>query len=174
MSHRPQKKFISEIRGLVNTSWLENGGRWLDGIERQGSQTATSFEILRNDFELIGSGDNLRFNEAGKYHIKYEAILDLNDTTSPQSMIFASVSGSSGWSPSIAFITNGGLITDTDLKREFTDIIVNSVDCRSVRLEFTLDFDPTIGNDNQIYARYYSNKNHVDEWIYQRIEITKL
>ncbi len=32
----------------------------------------------------------------------------------------------------------------------------------------------TIGNDNQIYARYYSNKNHVDEWIYQRIEITKL
>ena len=174
MSYKPERKYIAEIKGLVNTSWLETGGGWLDGLERSGTNTATSFEILRNDFELSGSGDNLRINEAGTYHIKYEAILDLNDNTGPQYMVFATPSSSAGWTPSIEKTTLGGLVTSTSLRREFSDTTVNSTSCRTITLEITLDFDPATGNDNQIFARYYSNKNHVDEWIYQRIEITKL
>jgi hypothetical protein len=174
MSYKPERKYISEIKGLVNTSWTETGGRWFDGVEPAGSHTATSFEILRNDFTLLGSGNNLRLSEAGTYHIKYEAILDLNDTTSPQSMVFAHPGSAGGWTPNMQFISNSGPIGYTNLRREFTDITINSVDCRSVSLELTLDFDPSTGNSNQIYARYYSNKNHVDEWIYQRIEITKI
>jgi hypothetical protein len=83
MSYKPERKYISEIKGLVNTSWTETGGRWFDGVEPAGSHTATSFEILRNDFILLGSGNNLRLSEAGTYYIKYEAIFDLNDIISP-------------------------------------------------------------------------------------------
>jgi hypothetical protein len=180
VSYKPERKFISEIKGLVNTEWYESGGRWFDGVEPNAVHTATSFEILRNDFTLIGSGYNLRLSEAGTYRIQYQCILDLNDTTNPAALRIRTWGGTSsnGYTPTISNGYQYYLQTYTGMTRAYTDTTVNGVTCRSASLDVTVDYDPTVGSSNQLGADYLiqtpSYHSAVDEWIYQRIEVTKL
>lgn len=180
MSYKPERKYIAEIRGLLNTSWSETGGRWFDGIEPNGVHTATSFEILRNDFTLVDAGYNLRLSEAGTYRIQYTCILDLNDTTSPTALRIRTWGGSadSGYTPVITNAAAQYLQTYTGMTRTYTDTTVSGVTCRTAAMDLVVDYDPTVGNYNQLGADYFiptpSYHSAVDEWIYQRIEITKL
>jgi hypothetical protein len=179
VSYKPERKYIAEIKGLVNTESYETGGRWFDGLEPNGVHTATSFAILRNDFTLIGSGYNLRLSESGKYHIHYQCIMDLNDTTNPNALRIRTWGGSadSGYTPVVTNDATKYLQTYTGMTRMYTDTTVNGVTCRAADMELTVDYDPTVGGYNQLGVDYYiSNPSHsaVDEWIYQRIEITKL
>ena len=180
MSYKPERKYIAEIKGLTNTAWYETGGRWFDGVEPNGLHTASSFEILRNDFTLIGSATNLRLSEAGTYRIEYQCILDLNDTTNPTALRIRTWAGTSGngYTPTITNAAQRYLQTYTGMTRRYTDTTVNGATCRTASMDVIVDYDPTVGNYNQLGADYFittpSYHSAVDEWIYQRIEITKL
>lgn len=180
MSYKPERKFISEIKGLTNTEWYETGGRWFDGVEPNGLHTASSFEILRNDFTLIGSAANLRLSEAGTYRIQYQCILDLNDTTSPTALRIRTWGGTSGngYTPTISNGAQYYLQTYTGMTRTYTDLTVDGVTCRTASMDVIVDYDPTVGSYNHLGTDYFiptpSYHSAVDEWIYQRIEITKL
>ena len=175
MSYKPERKYIAEIKGMTcSTTPTDTGGSFFDGTD--GSQTATSFEILRDDFGIVGTGTNKRLPEAGTYHLIYTAVMDLAYTTYPDMMYIHCASSSHGYTnPGLNPGVSSELRDNTGAGRKYTDATINGTTCRSLKFYFNFDYDPNTGSDNSLYFNYgYLFSNHVNEYIYQRIEITKL
>lgn len=187
MSYKPERKYIAEIKGLTNTYWFQTGANWFNGYEPteiSGDQPS-SFEILRNDFVITfenPAGSAWKYSgslsESGIYYFKYNAIIDVADNTESNRLgvrVFHSGSNTDGYTPSPAsdYTT---FAAREDVIRQYVDTTIGNNDCRSVHMEFTLEYDSTVQGFNGLFAQWTSGTNtkHVTEWIYQRIEIIKL
>ena len=202
MSYKPERKYIAEIKGLTNSLYYQTGGNWFHGYEPYEqtpggvAEQPDSFEILRNDFVINfenPAGSAWKYSgslsEAGTYRFKYDAIIDVADTTEFEKFcirVFHSGANTDGYSPSPggepigSSPYNGATVFSIreDVVRRYTDVTINGNACRFVTLEFILYYDSTVQGFNGLFATWFTNTSspikHVDEWIYQRIEITKL
>lgn len=197
MSYKPERKYIAEIKGLTNSYYYQTGGNWFHGYEPNeiSGDQPSSFEILRNDFVINfenPAGSAWKYSgslsESGTYHFKYDAIVDVADTTEFEKFcirVYHSGSNTDGYTPSpgvqISSSPYNGASAFSireDVIRKYTDVTVNGNPCRYITLEFILDYDSTVQGFNGLFAlwtsHYSTATKHVDEWIYQRIEVTKL
>ena len=201
MSYKPERKYIAEIKGLTNSLYYQTGGNWFHGYEIYErtpggvAEQPDSFEILRNDFVINfenPAGSAWKYSgslsESGTYHFKYDAILHVADTTEFEKFCIRrfgnpAINVTDGYTPSPGEPIgnspyNGAspFALRTDVIRRYTDTTINGNNYRNVNLEFILDYDSTVLGYNGLFAMWTSNTNtkHVTEWIYQRIEITKI
>jgi len=197
MSYKPQRKYIAEIKGLTNTYWFQTGGNWFHGYEPSeiSGDQPSSYEILRNDFVINfenPAGSAWKYSgslsESGTYYFKYNAILDVADTTEFEKFCIRrfgnpAIGVTDGYTPSPGepignspYNNATAFALRTDVVRRHTDMTINGNDCRNVNLEFILDYDSTVRGYNGLFSMWASSTGtkHITEWIYQRIEITKL
>jgi hypothetical protein len=176
MSYKPERKYIAVIKGMACSAYQDTGGSFFDGNDD--TQTATSFEILRDDFGLIGTGTNKRLPEAGTYHLVYTAIMDLAGTTVPENMYIHCTSSNHGYTnPTLSYsaVSSPTLKTYTGALRKYKDTTVNGTICRTVTFDFTVDYNSNQGLSNSLYFNYRDGRTQqVNTYIYQRIEITKI
>lgn len=157
-----------------NTVW-GYGGLWFSNNSAGTPAYAEiigSFEILRNDFTIntsSASASQWYITESGTFSVKWTAIAQVSQTPADTDIW---VIGSNGpYTPTM----NGGTRLRTDVYRQKSNYSLSGVAYHSVEQSWVHTSNGGAAGNMHGYAREVTNTQAlIQNWIYQRIEITKL
>ena len=180
MSYKPERKYILEMKNVTPNYVYGYGGLWFSNSSSgtpKYVETIGSFEILRNDFTIDTSSNNevyWHIAESGTFLVKWNAIIEVTQTPADDD-IYVMGYGSAG-SPYTPTMHNASIRTRTDVYRSVSNHSISGTAYQSVELSWvhTSSGGSAAGNMHALANFVTLTSALVNEYIYQRIEITKL
>jgi len=178
MSYKPEKKYVLEMKNVTPNYVFGYGGYWFSnsssGTPRY-VETIGSFDILRNDFIIDTSSSSESqwyITESGTFLVKWSAVIEVTQTPADDDIyVFGSGSAGSPYTPAM----DNGVRLRTDVYRSITNYSISGTAYQSVEQSWVHTSSGGSGGNMHAYADWVSNTQAlVDEYLYQRIEITKL
>ena len=178
MSYKPEKKHVLEMKNVTPNQVFGYGGLWFSDSSSgtaQSIETIGSFDILRNDFTIDTSSSSesqWHITESGTFLVRWNAVIEVTQTPADDDIyVFGFGSAGSPYTPSM----NGGVRDRTDVYRSVSNYSISGTAYQSVEQSWVHTSSGGSGGNMFAYADKVTNTQAlVDEYIYQRIEITKL
>ena len=178
MSYKPEKKYVMEMKNVTPNYPFGYGGYWFSNSSSGTPtyvETIGSFDILRNDFTIDTSSSSesqWHITESGTFLVKWSAVIEVTQTPADDDIyVFGSGSAGSPYTPAMS----GGVRLRTDVYRSVSNYSISGTAYQSVEQSWVHTSSGGSGGNMYAYADKVTNTQAlVDEFIYQRIEITKL
>lgn len=189
MTYKPERKYIVEMKDVTANQVYGRGGYWFSNSSSgtaSGSETIGSFEILRNDFAINTSSSTAGkwyIPEAGRFKIKVQAIMIVNQTPEADDIFIRGYNGTNNpYTPSrIHNVGTGGDIeyfrNDHTYTMGYDPDGTGAVLTDFYSLKHEWIQESTGGEGGNMFLQAVGPSPFtalVEEFLYQRIEITKL